>query len=103
MRPGAMIRWMSEPVRDIVDPRLRAWQADADAAEQRAVVLRTARSKDAEEARAELEAEGISIESAGRRVVVAIVTPRLLDRAAAHDWVRAVQEQQEYLPSDLQL
>ncbi len=94
---------MSESERDIVAPRLRAWQVEAAPTEQRSVLLRTARAKDAVEAKAELEAEGIPIESAGRRVIVAIVTPQQLDRAAAPDWVRAVQEQQEYLPTDLKL
>ncbi len=93
---------MSPPAPDIVDPRLRAWQGEADPAEQRSVLLRTDRAKDVDEARAELEAEGIRIESAGRRVIVAVVTPLLLDRAAAPDWVRAVQDQQELLPRNFE-
>ena len=42
------------------------------------LATRTARSKHAEETGLELEADGIQIESAGRRVVVALVTPKLL-------------------------
>jgi hypothetical protein len=92
---------MTEPETGKIDPELRGWQQDASPSEHRAVLLRTVRAKDPEEAKRELEAQGIQTESAGRRVIVAIVTPELLDLAAAHAWVRAVQQPQEYKPTDL--
>jgi hypothetical protein len=78
---------------------LESWCGDPSATGRRTVLVRIAFSVDPQEASSRFRELGAEVESAGKGVISAVVTPGSLARISTLPWVVAIEEPLEYFPS----
>ena len=76
-------------------PPLARWCADSSSGEQKTVVIKMRNGQEPKQAASDMRELGAEIESTGRRVITAVVSPATLARIAGLKGVLSVEEPRE--------